>query len=220
MKLTLDAVKSDPAVRAYIAAADESLRALGYTEHGFVHLGIVAENAARVLKELGYPQREAELASVAGFMHDIGNVVNRSGHEQSGALMAFFLLTQMGAEAEEVAAVVAAIGNHDELTAFPVSDVAAAVMIADKTDVRHTRVRDQETIAADIHDRVNFAVRQSSVTVLPEAREIRLDLTIDTAIAPISEYFEIFLTRMLLCRKAAARLGCSFTMHFNGHRMM
>lgn len=220
MTITLQDIKANEAVRAYIKRADESLLALGYTEHSFAHVTRVAVTAADILKQLGRSEREAELAAIAGYLHDIGNVVNRNGHERSGALMAFDLLTRMGADPSDIATIVTAIGNHDEGTAFPVNDVAAALILGDKTDVRRTRVRAQVDIALDIHDRVNYAVTEALVTVLPEEKRIQLSLTIDTEVCPISEYFEIFLGRMLLCRKASERLQCKFSLVINGQKMM
>lgn len=220
MSITFNTVKNDPSVRAYIQKADDSLLALGYTEHGFAHVTKVAHTARDILSQTGHSERDGELASVAGYLHDIGNIVNRHRHETSGALMAFQLLTAMGAPVEEIATIVTAIGNHDEATAFPVNDVAAALIIADKTDVRRSRVRNKDTIAFDIHDRVNYAVVDSQVDVLNDTKEIRLSLTIDTESSPISEYFEIFLSRMILCRKAAEKLGYRFGLHINQSKMM
>ena len=220
MSISFDTVKRDPAVRAYIQKADESLLALGYTEHSFAHVTKVAKTAQYILDSMGRPPRKGELAAIAGFLHDIGNIINRSGHERSGAVMAFNLLREMGFDPEEIATITTAIGHHDESTAFPVNDVAAALIIADKTDVRRTRVRNKETITLDIHDRVNYAVIHQDLQVLPKEREVRLNLTIDTSFSPISEYFEIFLSRMILCRKAAERLGMGFGLHINGQKMM
>ena len=220
MTLTYEDVKRNPAVRAYIQRADDSLLALGYTEHSFAHVTRVAKTAAGILRDLGHPEREAELAAIAGFLHDIGNVVNRTGHERSGALMAFDLLSRMEGDPEDIAAIVTAIGNHDEATAFPVNDVAAALILGDKTDVRRTRVRNKETIALDIHDRVNYAVTRSEVEVPENDARILLNLTIDTAVSSVSEYFEIFLGRMLLCRRAAERLSRRFGLVINGQTMM
>lgn len=220
MSITFEQVRQNEAVKAYIRKADEALIALGYTEHSFAHVTKAAYTAARILKELGRPEREQELAAIAAYLHDIGNVINRNAHEQSGALMAFVLLNQMGMDPEEIAPVIAAIGNHDEGTSFPVNDLSAALILADKTDVRHTRVRNKDTITFDIHDRVNFAVKESAVTIhLPE-KAIRLTLTIDTQVSRISEYFEIFLTRMLLCRRAAEKLDMRFELVINGQSMM
>jgi len=220
MSITLEQVRQHPAVRAYIQKSDESLMAMGYTEHSFAHVTRVARTARDILARTGHSQREGELAAIAGYLHDIGNVINRNRHETSGALMAFYLLNTMGAEQEDIATIVTAIGNHDEATAFPVNDVAAALMIADKTDVRRSRVRDKASIAFDIHDRVNYAVVDSRVEVLADEKEIRLNLSIDTDSSPISEYFEIFLSRMILCRKAAEKLGYSFGLVINGQKMM
>lgn len=220
MSLTLEQVKRNEEVRAYIQKADESLIVLGYTEHSFAHVTKTAVTAARILREVGRDEHQQELAAVAGYMHDIGNVVNRNGHERSGALMAFDLLREMGAQPDEIAAVITAIGHHDEGTAFPVSDIAAALIIADKTDVRRSRVRNKDTITFDIHDRVNYAVEKNELVIDGAAGEIALKLVIDTKVCPISEYFEIFLTRMLLCRKAAERLMLKFSLEINGQVMM
>ena len=220
MPITFEQVKANPAVRAFIEKADESLLALGYTEHSFPHVARAAETARRILIETSHSERVAELGAIAAFLHDIGNVVNRKGHESSGALLAFSLLRDMGAEPDDIAIVITAIGNHDENTAFPVNEVAAALIIADKTDVRRSRVRNRDTIAQDIHDRVNYAVEKSELTVNPTEGEILLHLVIDTKISAISDYFEIFLSRMLLCRRAAEKLGLAFGLVINSQRLM
>ena len=220
MSITLEQVRQHPAVRAYIQKSDESLMAMGYTEHSFAHVTRVARTARDILAQTGHSQRDGELAAIAGYLHDIGNIVNRKGHEQSGALMVFTLLAQMGADPDDIATIVTAIGNHDEGSAMPVSDISAALILADKSDVRRSRVRNQETIAFDIHDRVNYAVVDTRMSVLAEEKEIQLRLTIDSAVSNISEYFEIFLTRMLLCRRAAEKLGHSFALFINGQKMM
>ncbi|NLX83743.1 MAG: HD domain-containing protein [Clostridiales bacterium] len=220
MSITLEHIKKNPAVRAYIKKSDESLLAMGFTEHSFAHVTRVAVTAQRILEETGHTQRDGELAAIAGYLHDIGNMINRKGHETSGALMAFYLLSEMGMPEEEIATITTTIGNHDESTAFPVNDVAAALIIADKSDVRRTRVRNKDTIAFDIHDRVNYAVTQSTITVHKELGEIHLALAIDTEASPLSEYFEIFLSRMILCRKAAEKLGYQFGLVINGQKMM
>ena len=193
-----------------------SLEALGYTEHSFAHCTKCAEVAGMLLKELGYDEHEVELAKIAGFMHDIGNVVNRIDHAQSGAVMAFRLLDKIGMEPEDTAKVVTAIGNHDEATAFPVNEIAAAIIIADKTDVRRSRVRNRATIKDDIHDRVNYAAKSSDVSLNVKSKTITLILTIDTKICAVMDYFEIFLSRMLLSRKAADVLGLHFKLEING----
>ncbi|NLD51684.1 MAG: HD domain-containing protein [Clostridiales bacterium] len=220
MPLTFEAVKNSEAVNTYIRRADETLLALGYTEHSVAHVTKCAVTAARILRETGHSEDIQQLAAVAAYMHDIGNVINRTGHAQSGALMAFDLLRGVGATPDEIGTVVAAIGHHDEGTAFPVNDVTAALILADKTDVRRTRVRNRDTITFDIHDRVNYAVQKADLQINVPAGEIALHLTIDTQICSISEYFEIFLSRMILCRRAAERLKLKFGLVINGQGMM
>lgn len=219
MKITYQDIKNNQAVRTYIQKADESLTALGYTEHSFAHVTKVAELASDILLTLGYSEREAELAKIAGYLHDIGNVINRIDHAQSGAVMAFRILDNMGADPEDIATIVTAIGNHDESTAFPVNAVAAALILADKTDVRYTRVRNQDYSQFDIHDRVNFSVKESEVEVVKDSH-IKLELTIETKMCTVMDYFEIFLNRMLLCRKAADKLGVPFMLIINGQRLI
>lgn len=214
--ITKEMIKNDESIKTYIKKADESMAALGYTEHSFAHVTKVAEFAENLLLDLGYSKRIAELAWIAGYMHDIGNIVNRVDHAQSGAVMAFRILDKLGCEPDELATIVSAIGNHDESTAFPVNEVAAALILGDKTDVRRSRVRNQEPSTFDIHDRVNFAVEKSSA-VLSENREaVTLELNIDSNISPVMDYFEIFLQRMILCRKAAERLNLKFHLCING----
>lgn len=212
-------VVNDDAVRTYIKKADESLVALGYTEHSFPHVGKVAELAGNILDTLGYPERDVELAKIAGYLHDIGNVINRADHAQSGAVMAFRILDRMGMAPEEISTVITAIGNHDESTAFPVNPVAAALILADKTDVRYTRVRNQDPSTFDIHDRVNFSVKQSEVQVV-NGSHIELNLVIDTTVCAVMDYFEIFMGRMILCRKAAEKLALDFRLVINGQRIL
>lgn len=218
MKITFEEIKKDRSIKAYIEKADQSLRALGYTEHSFVHVTKVADLASKILLALGHSERDAELARISGYLHDIGNVINRVDHAQSGALMAFRILDNMGADPEDIATIVTAIGNHDESTAFPVNSIAAALILADKTDVRRTRVRKQPVEQFDIHDRVNYSVTESDVTI--EDQVITLRITIETEICSVMEYFEIFLGRMLLCKKAAAQLGTDFHLIVNEQRMM
>ena len=215
---TFKDVKNNPDIRAYISKADESLLALGYTEHSFAHVTKVAEAAAEILHTLGHSEHEIELVKIAGFLHDIGNIVNRIDHAQSGAVMAFRLLDRMNMPPEDIATVVTAIGNHDESTAFPVNSVAAALIIADKTDVRRSRVRNRSVAQFDIHDRVNYSVTASQVKIAQDS--ICLELTIEQEYCSVLEYFEIFLTRMLLCRKAAEALGVDFSLVINGQKMM
>ena len=216
MKPDFETIRHSEEIRTYIHQADASLLALGYTEHSFAHVTKCAVTAAQLLEELGYDQRQVELAKIAGFMHDIGNVVNRVDHAQSGAVMAFRILDKMGMAPEDVAVVVTAIGNHDEHTAYPVNAVAAALILADKSDVRRTRVRNRDTIRFDIHDRVNYAVESSQLALDKERKELVLALQIDTDISPVMDYFEIFLSRMILCRKASEFFGLRFRLTMNG----
>lgn len=218
MKLTLEQIKKNDSVKSYIRKADESLIALGYTEHSFTHVAKVSQTASRILKTLGFSDREAELAAIAGYLHDIGNVINRIDHAQSGAIMAFRILDKMDADPDEIATIITAIGNHDEATAFPVNPVAAALILADKTDVRSNRVRNTDLVNFDIHDRVNFSVKHSQVII--RENEIALELGIETEFCPVMDYFEIFLNRMILCRKAAEKLKTRFTLVINGQRMI
>ena len=214
--MTYEEVKRDAAVKVYIAQADASMNALGFTEHSFAHVDHVAQMAGDILESLGYPPRDAELAKIAGYLHDIGNLVTRVDHSQSGAVMAFRILDRMGFPPEEIAAIVTAIGNHDEGTGVPVNAVSAALIIADKSDVRRSRVRNRADIETDIHDRVNYAVTDAKLDVLADEGQILLELTIDPEISSVMEYFEIFTKRMLLCRKAAQKLGCAFHLKING----
>jgi len=218
--ITFEEIKSNADIRTYIEKADEALLALGYTEHSFAHVTKVAETAGWLLTELGYDEREAELVRIAGFLHDIGNLVNRSEHSQSGAVMAFRILDRLNMPPHEIAEVVGAIGNHDEGTGVPVNAISAALFLADKSDVRRTRVRNHDISTFDIHDRVNYSVRHSSLTLSDDKTEIALSLTLDTEYSSVSEYFEIFLDRMLLCRKAAEKLGLRFRLVVNEQVLM
>ncbi len=214
--ITFQEIKDSKEIKTYIKQADASLKVLGYTEHSLAHCTKCAEVAGKLLKDLGYDDHEVELAKIAGYMHDIGNVVNRVDHAQSGAIMAFRLLDKIGMDPEDTAKIITAIGNHDEGTAFPVNEVAAALIIADKTDVRRSRVRNRETIKDDIHDRVNYAVKSSEIALNLKTKNLTLVLTIDTKICAVMDYFEIFLSRMLLCRKAADVFGLHFKLNING----
>ena len=220
MAVTFEDIQSSPEIRTYITQADASLLALGFTEHSFAHVGRCAAVAARILTELGYPARQVELARIAAFMHDIGNVVNRHDHAVSGATMAFRILDKMGMPPEEVAAVITAIGHHDDSTAFPVNPVAAALILADKTDVRRSRVRNSDVTNFDIHDRVNYAVERSDVLLDIPSGLVTLSLTINTQVCAVMDYFEIFLQRMVLCRKAAERLALQFHLEINGQILL
>lgn len=218
--LTYEQVKKSDAIRTYIIRADESLAALGFTEHSFAHVIHVAEMAGQLLETLGYDPRTVELAKIAGYLHDIGNLVNRSEHSQSGAVMAWSILNDMGCDPGEVATIVTAIGNHDEGTGVPVNAVAAALILADKADVRWTRVRNRDMSTFDIHDRVNYSVKKSSLTVSDDKSIVNLDLTVDTKLSSVMDYFEIFMNRMILCRKAADKLGLRFTLTINDQQLV
>ena len=213
-------IKNDKAIREYITRADESLLTLGFTEHSFAHVGKVAADAENVLRTLGYPEREIELVKIAAYLHDIGNLVNRIEHSQSGAVMAFRILDNLGMEPSEIATIVTAIGNHDEGTGVPVNDLAAALILADKSDVRRSRVRNRDVTDFDIHDRVNYSVKSSRLVTSVEDKEIRLELEIETEYSSVMDYFEIFLERMILCRKAAEKLGMTFRLVINKQMLL
>ena len=215
--LTLREVRKDQRVRVYIAKGNEQMQAIGYTEHGHRHAGIVATIARSILTSLGHAERTAELAAIAGYLHDIGCVVNRRGHVEAGALISFAILSDLKMEPIEIADVIGAVGNHEEPDGMPINPVAAAVIIADKSDVHYSRVQNTDLNDLDIHDRVNGSVKKSFLRVDPEKKRIRLELDIDTEIASVMEYFEIFITRMALCRKAADKLGCTYRVSINGH---
>ncbi|HBD63226.1 MAG TPA: phosphohydrolase [Clostridiales bacterium] len=218
--ITYKDIKNSREIQTYIKRADETLAALGYTEHAFAHVGKVAEHAQQILKVLGYDDRTAELAKIAGYMHDIGNVVNRVDHAQSGAIMAFRILDKMGMDVDEIATIISAIGNHDESTAVPVNEVAAALILADKSDVRRTRVRNRVKASFDIHDRVNYSVESSNLVIDTENKYSILELKIDTEMFAIMDYFEIFLGRMLLCRRASEFLNLRFKLVINGVELL
>ena len=218
--ITYEMIKNNDAVNVYIERADASLKALGYTDHSFAHVGMVAKRAAELLSGLGYSEREIELSKIAAYLHDIGNVVNRKDHSQSGAVMAFRILDNMGMEPEDIAKIVSAIGNHDEGDGVAVNHLAAALIIADKSDVRRTRVRNSDFTTFDIHDRVNYSVISSDLKINSERTQINLILEIDTAISSVVNYFEIFLQRMIMCRKAASSLGLDFKLTVNGQELM
>jgi hypothetical protein len=214
--LSLRDVRKDPRVRVYIAKANQQMAAIGYTEHGHRHAGIVSTIARSILNSLGFETRTAELAAIAGYLHDIGCMINRQGHVEAGGIISFQILTDRGMEPTEIADVVAAIGNHEEPYGVPITPIAAAVTIADKSDVHYTRVQAEDSAEYDIHDRVNAAVRRSFLRVEPDAKTIRLELEIDSEVASIMEYFEIFASRMSLCRRSAEKLGCRFRLSING----
>lgn len=218
--ITLEDVKKNKIVEAYISRADEYLGVIGYTEHGKRHSNLVANIAYNILKRLGKSEREAELSAIAGYLHDIGNVVNREDHAYTGAVLAHSILIDMGMPPHEVAEVAAAIGNHDEQGCDPVSSVAAGLILADKSDVHRSRVRNPDMIKFDIHDRVNYAVENSFLRVDNEKKVITLELTIDTRISQVMEYFEIFMSRMILSRRAASFLSCQFSLLINGNQLL
>lgn len=218
--MTYQEILENEAIKIYIKAADESLYALGYTEHSFAHVGMVAERAKYILKTLEYPEREIELAQIAAYLHDIGNLVNRVEHSQSGAVMAFRILDKLGFPPEEIAKITTAIGNHDEGTGVPVNPIAAALILADKSDVRRSRVRNADVTHFDIHDRVNYSVTRSELKINEAKSLIKLKLSVDTHMGSIMDYFEIFMERMILCRKAAERLGLQFKLMINEQQLI
>lgn len=218
--ISYEKIKKDKAINAYIKAADDSLTSLGFTEHSFAHVTYVAEKAGEILSTLGYPERMVELTKIAGYMHDIGNVINRTDHSQSGAVMAFRILDNMGADPEEIALIVSAIGNHDEGTGVPVSPLAAALILADKSDVRRNRVRNLDPSTFDIHDRVNYSVKKSELKINEAHTLIKLKLSVDTRYGSVMDYFEIFMQRMVLCRKAAEKLNLQFKLMINEQQLI
>lgn len=218
--LTYEDVKKSEAIKTFITHADQSLAVLGYTEHSFAHVVHVAEMAGYILTTLGYDERTVELAKIAGYLHDIGNLVNRAEHSQSGAVMAWSILNDMNCDPEELATIVTAIGNHDEGTGVPVNAVAAALILADKADVRWTRVRNQDFATFDIHDRVNYSVKKSALTISEDKTQVKLDLNIDNKFGSVMDYFEIFMGRMILCRKAAEKLGMQFKLIINEQQLI
>lgn len=218
--VTYEEIKNNKALKAYIEEADRSLLSLGYTEHSFAHVCKVAEEASAILHTLGYSSHICEITKIAGYLHDIGNLVNRIDHSQSGAVMAFRILDKLDMEAEDIAVIVSAIGNHDEGTGVPVNKVAAALILADKSDVRRSRVRNSDMKSFDIHDRVNYSVKSSSLNISDDKKTITLVIDIDTAFGSVMDYFEIFLTRMLLCKKAAEKLGMRFKLQINNQMLL
>ncbi len=218
--ITYNDIKNNNAIAEYIKKADESLVALGYTEHSFAHVGNVAANAEYILGTLGFSEHDVELAKIAAYMHDIGNLVNRVDHSQSGAIMSFRILDKMGMPPSDIATVVTAIGNHDEGTGVPVNPIAAALILADKSDVRRSRVRNTDVSTFDIHDRVNYSAVSSRLNINDEHDTIMLSIEIDTKYSSVMEYFEIFLARMILCRKAAEKLGLAFHLNINNQRLL
>lgn len=221
-QVTFAEIKNDPEVLALIDASDRTLAEIGYTDHGIRHIARVANRAMRIVRDLGLTEREAQLAGIAGYLHDIGNVIHRLGHAQSSALMAYQILTRMNMHPTETGLIMAAIGNHDEGgEGEPVNNPSAALILADKSDVLRSRVRSTTPmLTRDIHDRVNFAATDSKMDVDRANHLITLRLTIDTQVAPVMEYFEIFLGRMAMCRRAAAYLNCDFSLTINDARLL
>jgi len=218
--LTYETVKNSKAIQTYIIRADESLGELGFTEHSFAHVVHVAETAGYILETLGFDARTVELAKIAGYMHDIGNLVNRKEHSQSGAIMAWSILNDEDCDPGELATIVTAIGNHDEGTGVPVNAVAAALILADKADVRRSRVRNQNIASFDIHDRVNYSVKKSALKINEDRTIVKLKLTVDTKYGSVMDYFEIFMGRMILCRQAAEKLGLQFKLIINEQQLV
>ncbi len=219
-QVVLEDVENHPLVIAYIRRADDNLGALGYTEHGFRHTDMVANTSFRIISQLGYSVREAELAAIAGYLHDIGNVIERTHHYSIGALIAMNILRELGMLESEIAEIASAIGNHDEQSGYPVSIISAATILADKSDVHRTRVRNLDHTRFDIHDRVNYAVENSTLKLDPEKRVITLKIKIDTGLSHVMEYFEIFLTRMVQCRRAANLLEARFSLVINETQLL
>lgn len=218
--ITFEDIKQNQEIRTYIKVADMSLNALGYTEHSVAHVTKVAETAGYILQTLGRSEHEVELVKIAGFLHDIGNAVNRADHSQSGAVMAFQILRDLGMNPEDLAVIVTAIGNHDEGNGVPVNDLSAALILADKADVRRSRVRNRDKGSFDIHDRVNYSVKQATMKINEERTNIKLKLHIDTKYGAIMDYFQIFMSRMNLCRLAAQRLGLEFKLIINEQTLL
>lgn len=218
--LTYDSIKSNETIKTYIKMADESLSALGYTEHSFAHVTRVAEISGYILSTLGYSDHDINNVKIAGYIHDIGNLVNRDDHSQSGAVMAFVILNQLQMPPEDIAIITTAIGNHDEKTGVPVNALAAALILADKSDVRRSRVRNRDISTFDIHDRVNYSVESSKLEISQDKSYITLHLKIDSKVGSVMDYFEIFMRRMILCRKAAERLGMKFKLVINEQTLL
>lgn len=218
--ITLEDVKKNPEIKALVESSQKQLNALGYTEHSLRHVTIVSNRAGEVLKILGYSDERIELAKIAGYMHDIGNCVNRVDHAHTGAILAYNILKDMGMDVEKRTEIMMAIGNHDEQTGTAVSDISAALILADKSDVHRDRVVNQNISTFDKHDKVNYAVTSSNFTLDKEERKITLDLTIDTKISPVLDYFEIFMDRTMMSKYAAKYLGIWFELIINDTKLL
>ncbi|MDD5022145.1 MAG: HD domain-containing protein [Endomicrobiaceae bacterium] len=219
-QVSFEDIKNNQTIDSFIRASNDYLGAIGYTEHGFRHVSLVASVSKNILTTLGYPKRLQELAEIAGYLHDIGNVVNRQDHGQSASLIAFDILRQLGATPDEISLIASAIGNHEEEIGDPVNPVAASLILADKSDVHKTRVRNPSMIAVDIHDRVNYAVDRSFLSINKADKLISLNLNVDTKISQVIEYFEIFMSRMNMCRRAAKFLDCKFELIINERKLL
>lgn len=218
--ITINDIKQNEEVKTFLRLAEKQMDVQGYTEHSFRHVQLVSNTAGDILSDLGYEEREVELAKIAGYLHDIGNAVNRVDHAHSGAVLAYNILTRMGMDYEEAGEIMLAIGNHDENSGTAVSNISAALILADKSDVHRSRVRNNDFATFDIHDRVNYAVDSSEVRVDRNSKTAVLQLHIDTKICPVMDYFEIFLTRMTMNRRAADFLGLNFQLVINGTRLL
>lgn len=218
--ITFAEIKNNEEVKTFLQIAEKQMETLGFTEHSFRHVGLVSENAGKILKDLEYDIRQVELAKIAGCLHDIGNAVNRVDHAHSGAMLAYNLLTKLGMDNKEAAEIMLAIGNHDEKTGNAVSTISAALILSDKSDVHRSRVRNKDFATFDIHDRVNYAVESSEISIDNNTKTAILELVIDTEICPVMDYFEIFLERMTMCRRAATFLGLTFQLIINGSRLL
>lgn len=218
--VTINDVKNNVEIKNFLSISENQMRILGYTEHSYRHVSLVSKNAGRILEDLGHKERDVELAKIAGYLHDIGNSVNRTDHAHSGAILAYNLLVKMGMDFMEAAQITHAIGNHDEHTGTAVSNISAALILADKSDVHRSRVRNNDIATFDIHDRVNYAVETSEIIINPQEKTASLILQIDTDICPVMDYFEIFLTRMTMSRRAADFLGLSFQLLINGSKLL
>ena len=220
MPVTLAEIKEDSYVKAYITQADKHMEAIGFTEHGFRHAELVSNISMNVLRRLQFPERECELAGMAGYLHDIGNSIGRSFHAVSAAMLAQTVLIRLGMSPEEMINVMNAIGNHEEDYGMATSTISAAIILGDKTDVHRSRVRTPDPLTRDIHDRVNLAAQRSFLRVDNDRKLIELEIDIDTTISQVMEYFEIFLSRMVICRRAAEFLGCEFGLVINGVKLL
>ncbi|MBQ7881735.1 MAG: HD domain-containing protein [Treponema sp.] len=220
MCIKIEDIINNSEIKTYIQMADKALEALGYTEHSFAHVKIVSDTVGYILSTLGFDEHTVELGKIAGYLHDIGNIVNRINHSQSGAIISFKILDHLGMSAEDISQIVMAIGNHDEGTGTPISPIAAALILADKADVRRTRVRNQNDVTFDIHDRVNYSVKESCVKINTDHTIIKVKLSIDTHYCSVMDFFEIFMERMILCKKAAEKLGLKFKLIINEHQLI